>query len=56
LGHYLSDCRLDSCRAGFGGAAGFAVEAAKIIFVVAIILFLISAVFGVIRGRRPTVP
>jgi uncharacterized membrane protein YtjA (UPF0391 family) len=41
---------------GFGGIAGFAVEIAKIIFFVAIILFVISAVFGVIRGRSPTVP
>ena len=41
---------------GFGGIAGVAVEAAKIIFFVAIILFLISAIFGVVRGRRPTVP
>jgi uncharacterized membrane protein YtjA (UPF0391 family) len=40
----------------FGGIAGFAVEAAKIIFVVAIILLLISTVFGVIRGRGPTMP
>ena len=41
---------------GFGGIAGFAVEIAKIIFFVAIILFLISAVFALIRGRSPTVP
>jgi uncharacterized membrane protein YtjA (UPF0391 family) len=41
---------------GFGGIAGFAVEIAKIIFFVAIILFVISAVFGMIRGRSPTVP
>jgi uncharacterized membrane protein YtjA (UPF0391 family) len=41
---------------GFGGIAGFAIEIAKIIFVVAIILFVISAIFGVIRGRSPTVP
>jgi len=41
---------------GFGGIAGFAVEIAKIIFFVAIILFAISAVFGLIRGRAPTVP
>jgi uncharacterized membrane protein YtjA (UPF0391 family) len=39
---------------GFGGIAGFAVEIAKIIFFVAIILFVISAVFAVIRGRSPT--
>ena len=41
---------------GFGGIAGFAVEIAKIIFLVAIILFLISAVVGLVRGRAPTVP
>jgi len=40
---------------GFGGVAGVAVEAAKIIFFVAIVLFLISAIFGIVRGRR-TVP
>ena len=41
---------------GFGGIASFAVEIAKIIFFVAIILFLISAVVALIRGRSPTVP
>jgi uncharacterized membrane protein YtjA (UPF0391 family) len=41
---------------GFGGIAGFAVEIAKIIFFVAIVLFVISAVFGLIRGRTPMVP
>lgn len=38
---------------GFGGIAGFAVEIAKIIFFVAIILFVISAIFGLMRGRCP---
>jgi len=37
---------------GFGGIAGTAVSIAKIIFFVAIALFLISAVMHVIRGRR----
>jgi uncharacterized membrane protein YtjA (UPF0391 family) len=41
---------------GFGGIAGFAVEIAKIIFFAAIILFVISAVVALIRGRSPTVP
>jgi uncharacterized membrane protein YtjA (UPF0391 family) len=41
---------------GFGGIAGTAVEIAKIIFFVAIVLFLISAVVGLVRGRRPPVP
>jgi len=41
---------------GFGGIAGFAVEIAKIIFFVAIVLFVISAVVGLARGRTPTMP
>jgi uncharacterized membrane protein YtjA (UPF0391 family) len=41
---------------GFGGIAGFAVEIAKIIFFVAIVLFVISALVGLFRGRSPTVP
>jgi uncharacterized membrane protein YtjA (UPF0391 family) len=41
---------------GFGGIAGFAVEIAKIIFFVAILLFVISAIFGLARGRSPTAP
>jgi uncharacterized membrane protein YtjA (UPF0391 family) len=41
---------------GFGGIAGFAVEIAKIIFFVAIILFAIAAIIGLLRGRAPTVP
>jgi uncharacterized membrane protein YtjA (UPF0391 family) len=39
---------------GFGGIAGVAVEAAKLIFFVAIVLFLISAVFGFVRRGTPT--
>ena len=38
---------------GFGLVAGVAIEIAKIIFFVAIVLFLIAAVFGAIGGRRP---
>jgi len=41
---------------GFGGIAGTAIEIAKIIFFVAIVLFLISAVFGLLGGRRAPVP
>jgi uncharacterized membrane protein YtjA (UPF0391 family) len=41
---------------GFGGIAIISVELAKIIFFVAIILFLISAVFGFVRGRAPGAP
>ena len=36
---------------GFGGIAGVSIELAKIVFFVAIVLFLISAVFGLFRGR-----
>jgi uncharacterized membrane protein YtjA (UPF0391 family) len=36
---------------GFGGIAGASVEIAKIIFFIAVVLFLISAVFGLVRGR-----
>ena len=38
---------------GFGGVAGTAMEAAKIVFFVAIALFVLSAVFGAVRGRSP---
>jgi len=41
---------------GFGGIAAAAVDIAKIIFVVAIILFLISAVVTMVRGRSPRLP
>jgi uncharacterized membrane protein YtjA (UPF0391 family) len=41
---------------GFGGIAGMSMEIAKIIFFVAILLFAISAVVGLLRGRNPTVP
>ncbi|MBI5912535.1 MAG: DUF1328 domain-containing protein [Betaproteobacteria bacterium] len=41
---------------GFGGIAGVAIEAAKLVFFVAVILFAISAIVGLVRGRSPTVP
>jgi uncharacterized membrane protein YtjA (UPF0391 family) len=41
---------------GFGVVAGVAIEAAKIVFFVAIVLFAISVIAGLIRGRTPTVP
>jgi uncharacterized membrane protein YtjA (UPF0391 family) len=41
---------------GFGGVAIISVEIAKIIFFVAIILFLISAILGFTRGRRGPAP
>ncbi|MEH3117484.1 MAG: DUF1328 domain-containing protein [Methylorubrum populi] len=39
---------------GFGGIAGTAMEAAKLVFFVAIVLFAVSAVIGLMRGRSPT--
>jgi uncharacterized membrane protein YtjA (UPF0391 family) len=41
---------------GFGGIAAVAVDIAQLIFFVAIILFVISAVVMLIRGRSPTLP
>jgi uncharacterized membrane protein YtjA (UPF0391 family) len=41
---------------GFGGIAGVAIEIAKIIFFVAILLFVISLIFGLVNGRRTPVP
>jgi uncharacterized membrane protein YtjA (UPF0391 family) len=41
---------------GFGGIAVFAVDIARIIFFVAIVLFVISAVVALIRGRSPRMP
>ena len=38
---------------GFGGIAVVSVQLAKIVFFVAIVLFLIAAVLGAIGGRRP---
>lgn len=37
---------------GFGGIAGASIEIAKVIFFIAIILFVISLVMGFVRGRR----
>jgi uncharacterized membrane protein YtjA (UPF0391 family) len=36
---------------GFGGLAGASIEIAKIIFFIAVVLFVISAVVGLARGR-----
>jgi uncharacterized membrane protein YtjA (UPF0391 family) len=36
---------------GFGSVAGASIEIAKIIFFIAIVLFLVSAVLGLARGR-----
>lgn len=38
---------------GFGGIAGASIEIAKIIFFIAVVLFLISVIFSVFRGRSP---
>ena len=37
---------------GFGGVAGASIEIAKIIFFIAVVLFVVSAVVGVARRRR----
>ncbi len=37
---------------GFGGIAGASIEIAKIIFFIALVLLLVSAVVHVSRGRR----
>jgi uncharacterized membrane protein YtjA (UPF0391 family) len=39
---------------GFGGIAGTAIGIAKLIFYVAIVLFLIAAIVGFMRGRSTT--
>jgi uncharacterized membrane protein YtjA (UPF0391 family) len=36
---------------GFGGIAGASIEIAKVIFFIAVVLFLISVIFGALRGR-----
>ena len=36
---------------GFGGIAGASIEIAKAIFFIAVILFVVSAVVGLARGR-----
>ena len=37
---------------GFGGIAGASIEIAKIIFFIALVLFVVSLVLGSFRGRR----
>ena len=37
---------------GFGGIAGVSIEIAKVIFFIAVVLFLVSAIVGLARGRR----
>jgi uncharacterized membrane protein YtjA (UPF0391 family) len=41
---------------GFGGIANFAVDIAKIVFFIAIVLFVVSAIIGLVRGRSPSAP
>jgi len=36
---------------GFGSVAGASIEIAKVIFFIAVVLFLVSAVVGLARGR-----
>lgn len=38
---------------GFGGVAGTAMEGARILLWVAIVLFVISLIGGLMRGRSP---
>jgi uncharacterized membrane protein YtjA (UPF0391 family) len=40
---------------GFGGIAFAATEIAKIVFFLVLVLFLISLLFGVVRGAGPTI-
>ncbi len=47
---------LSAAALGFGVIAGVAIEAAKIVFFVAVVLFAIAALAGLIRARTPTVP
>ena len=39
---------------GFGGIAGASIEIAKVIFFIAVVLFLVSVIFGAFRGRSPS--
>ena len=38
---------------GFTGIAGASIEIAKVIFFIAVVLFLVSVIFGAFRGRSP---
>lgn len=41
---------------GFGGVAVVSIELAKIVFFVAIVLFAISVIVGLVNGRRTPRP
>ncbi len=38
---------------GFGGIAAASAGVAKVLFFIFLVLFLISLVFGAVRGRKP---
>lgn len=42
---------LIAAAVGFGGLAGFAMDAAKLLFWVFLVLFVVSLVVGLMRGR-----
>lgn len=46
---------LISAVLGFGGVAAVSVEIAQVLFVVFLVLFLIAAAVGALRGRTPPV-
>ena len=39
----------------YGGIAGASIQIAKVLFFIAVVLFVVSAVVSVARGRRPEV-
>ena len=41
---------------GFGGVAAISVEMARLLFGVFIVLFIITAVIHILRGRAPPTP
>jgi uncharacterized membrane protein YtjA (UPF0391 family) len=41
---------------GFGGLAGTLTEIAKLFVIVFAVLFVASLVYGMVSGRRPTLP
>lgn len=38
---------------GFGGVAAVSVEMAKVMFFIFLVLFIVAAIFGAVRGRAP---
>ena len=49
----LADRGLIAAFLGFGGLAGTAVDIAKILFFVFLVLFVVSGVMHLVRGRAP---